>query len=138
MVLHLLLLPDPACHGDSEHEHPDDCLGTATLQMFLTWLPTIFHSFGHMALLDDVALALPENLSFVCGNFHSLIELLSALSDLSSNYSLCNLFYCYLYLHRSEFSRVSATMIASLTVCHVFCLHLHLSATFSYAQFQYV
>ena len=138
MVLHLLLLPDPACHGDSEHEHPDDCLGTATLQMFLTWLPTIFHSFGHMALLDDVALALPENLSFVCGIFHSLIELLSALSDFSSKYSLCNLVYCSLYLHRSEFSRVSATMIASLTVCHVFCLHLHLSATFSYAQFQYV
>ena len=84
MALHRLLLPDPACHGDSEHEHPVDHLGTGTFQMYLTWLPTIFHSFGHTALLDDVVLALPENLSFVCGIFHSLLELLSALSDLSS------------------------------------------------------
>ena len=84
MALHRLLLPDPACHGDSEHEHPDDRRGTGKCQMFITWLPTICHSFGHMALLDDVALALPENLSFVCGIFHSLLELLSALSDLSS------------------------------------------------------
>ena len=84
MVLHLLLLPDPACHIDSEQEHPDDCLGTAMLQMFRTWLPTIFHSFGHMALLDDVALALPENLSFVCGIFHSRLALLLAFSDVLS------------------------------------------------------
>ena len=87
MVLHLLLLPDPACHIDSEQEHPDDCLGTAMLQMFRTWLPTIFHSFGPMALLDDAALALPENLSFVCGHVYSLTELLFALSDFTSKYS---------------------------------------------------
>ena len=84
MALHRLLLPDLACHGDPEHEHPADHLGTGTFQMYLTWLPTIFHSFGHMALLDDVALALPENLSFVCGIFHSRLALLLAFSDVLS------------------------------------------------------
>ena len=29
-------------------------------------LPTVFHSFGRMALLDDDVLALPENLSLEC------------------------------------------------------------------------
>ena len=29
----------------------------------LIGLPTVFHSFGRMALLDDDVLALPENLS---------------------------------------------------------------------------
>ena len=77
--LHRLLLSDPVCHVDFEHEHSVDHIGTVTLQMYLIWLPTIFHSFGRMARLDDDALALPENLSFECGILHSLLELSSVL-----------------------------------------------------------
>ena len=79
MDLHRLLLSDPVCHVDFEHERSVDHIGTVTLQMYLIWLPTIFHSFGRMALLDDDALALPENLSFECGILHSLLELSSVL-----------------------------------------------------------
>ena len=66
MDLHRPLLLDLVCHVDFAHELSVDHIGTAALHAYLICSPTIFHSFGRMALLDDDELALPENLSFEC------------------------------------------------------------------------
>ena len=42
------------------------CIVSAALHALLIRLPTVFHSFGRMALLDDYELALPKNLRFGC------------------------------------------------------------------------
>ena len=66
MDLHRLQLLDLICHVDLGSGLSFDCIVVASLHAYLICLPTVFHSFGRKALLDDDELALPENFSFGC------------------------------------------------------------------------
>ena len=120
---------DLFCHFDLRKQHTFGCIVIDVLYAPLISLPTVFHSFGHMTLLDDDALALPENPSLECRLCNQCIrECFSFVRLVHSDIVGPSSFHCFVTaavfvqnLMILTFSLIHVTF--SSIVCSPYCLH---------------
>ena len=107
---------DPFCHFDLWKQHTFGCIVIDVLHAPLISLPTVFHSFGHMTLLDDDALALPENPSLECRLYHQCIHECFCLVRLRHSHSVGpSLLHCFVMTA----AFVQNLMILNFSLIHV-------------------